>query len=157
MQQFSSDQCRNREEQSNLRRPLCSRTLFSEVLPTVGPNLSMFFVVGLFERIFATYHRTCWACLALIHPWLLHYLYLPITSIAMHGHGWDMLGYMSPMIVQGPIGRATSLPDSSDIRLTQWQGNIAMRWTSNGWMRMGGVHKITEETRILGWRWIGTV
>ena len=89
--------------------------------------------------------------LALIHPWLLR---CPIFTYHIHSHAWAWLGYvgihvallyMSPMIVQGTIGRATSLPDSSDIRLTQWQGNIAMRWTSNGWMRMGGVHKITEE------------
>ena len=151
MQQFSSDQCRNREEQSILRRPLCSRTLFSEVLPTVGPNLSIFFRGG-----------SLWENLCNISQDLLGLFgsdssliaTLSIFTYHIHSHAWAWLGYvgihvallyMSPMIVQGTIGRATSLPDSSDIRLTQWQGNIAMRWTSNGWMRMGGVHKITEE------------
>ena len=49
----------------------------------------------------------------------VHYLYLPITSIhihiVIHGHVWDMLGYIRH--VQGTIWRATRLPDSSDIRL----------------------------------------
>ena len=131
MQQFSSDECRNREETIQSSQAIVLKNACSELLRTVGPILRIFdfFGVSLREllQMFATYLSQDLLGLfgsdssqIVTLPFItVHYLYVPITSIhihmVIHGHVWDMLGYIRH--VQGTIWRATRLPDSSDIRL----------------------------------------